>query len=201
MAGFFGGFRECTDLSENGDGQEKGISQEALDKYDSLMGDTSIKEFKETKENSDVENPTTYLITRNEGLEGDIHPVTGVPFERKVIELNNGEIIEGVFPEFDSAFETVIPEELYVETDYKQFKECNAKLLDATEADPDLKKMFSEEQLEQIKDGVSDGSAPDGYVWHHCPEPGVIKLVDYETHATTGHTGGRSVWGGGTENR
>lgn len=146
-------------------------------------------------------SPVIYLITRNESLEGDIHPVTGVPFERKSIELSSGEVIEGVFPEFASMFEAEIPEDLYQETDYKQFKSCNEQLYEAIEKTPELKKLFSEEQLEQIKDGIADGGAPDGYVWHHCPEPGRIMLVDFEIHAGTGHTGGRSVWGGGNESR
>jgi len=147
------------------------------------------------------ETSITYLITRNECLEGDIHPITGVPFERKAIELESGEVIEGVFPAFDSMFDATIPEELFTESDYKQFKECNQQLLDAIEADPDLKAKFNEDQLEQIKDGVFDGSAPDGYIWHHAPELGVIQLVDATIHAGTGHTGGRSIWGGGNENR
>ena len=48
---------------------------------------------------------------------------------------------------------------------------------------------------------MSDGTAPDGYVWHHNEECGKIQLVEYDLHAHTGHTGGRSVWGGGNENR
>ena len=168
-----------------------------------------FENLKETTDNPDApvtggetdESTTIYLITRNESLEGDVHPITGVPFERKTIDLGNGEIIEGVFPEFESVFDAKIPEDLYLQTDYKQFKVCNEQLSEAIEANPDLKAKFTKDQLEQIKDGISDGGAPDGYVWRHCPEPGRISLVDYETHACTGHTGGRSVWGGGNENR
>lgn len=147
------------------------------------------------------ENHTTYLITRNESLDGDIHPITGIPFERQTIELGTGEVIEGVFPIFDSAFDANISEGLFAESDYKQFKECNKQLLEAIEADPELKSKYSAEQLEQIEDGVYDGSAPDGYIWHHAPQPGLIQLVDANIHAGTGHTGGRTVWGGGNENR
>ncbi|WP_423408368.1 HNH endonuclease [Heyndrickxia sp. MSNUG] len=32
-------------------------------------------------------------------------------------------------------------------------------------------------------------------------EPGVLQLVDRETHASVGHTGGRELWGGGSEYR
>ena len=145
--------------------------------------------------------PVTYIITRNECLEGDEHPISGVPFERKIVVQDNGEIMEGVFPVFNSAFDAKIPSELYLESDYKQFKECNTQLLDYLKENPKVKELFSEEQLEQIKDGTKDGSAPDGYVWHHKEESGVIQLVKYDDHAYTGHTGGRSIWGGGHENR
>ena len=149
----------------------------------------------------ETESKYRYLITRNESLDGDLHPITGVPFEKMQIDIGNGEVVEGVFPEFDSVFDTNIPEELYHETDYKQFKECNEQLFDAIESNSDLKSKFTTEQLEQIKEGISDGTAPDGYVWHHSQEPGKIQLVDFDTHAQTGHTGGRTVWGGGNENR
>ncbi len=168
-----------------------------------------FNELPETNENNEspvvsdeTKEPSfTYLITRNESLEGDVHPVTGVPFEKKQIDIGNGEIVEGVFPEFESIFDAEIPENLYKETDYKQFKSCNEQLLAAVENNPELKSKFTAEQLEQIKDGISDGTAPDGYVWHHAPESGKIQLVDFDIHAQTGHTGGRTVWGGGNESR
>lgn len=143
----------------------------------------------------------TYLITRNEGLEGEVHPITGVPFERKSVQIGNGDVVEGVFPEFPFVFEAEIPETLFTESDYKQFKECNQQLLDEIDKKPELKNKFTEEQIEQIKEGITDGTAPDGYVWHHSYLPGKIQLVDFEIHAGTGHTGGRSVWGGGNEYR
>ena len=58
-------------------------------------------------------------------------------------------------------------------------------------------KIHTAEQIEQIKEGVIDGSAPDGFVWHHNEEEGVIQLVDRVTHERTGHMGGRAIWGGG----
>lgn len=138
---------------------------------------------------------TINLITRNESLEGDVHPITGVPFERRTIETSIK--IEGVFPEFDSEFDAQMSEELFKESDVKQFNECNKQLKETIENNPDLEKQFSKEQLEQI----NNGDTPDGYVWHHDATPGKIQLVDFETHANTGHTGGRVVWGGGNENR
>jgi hypothetical protein len=58
-------------------------------------------------------------------------------------------------------------------------------------------KQFTEEQLEQIM----NGDTPDGYTWHHNEETGKMQLVKSETHARTGHTGGRAIWGGGSESR
>ena len=142
-----------------------------------------------------------YVITRNEILENDRHPISGVWFEKRVIELPDGEFIEGVFPRFDSLFDAKIPERLYLLPDRVQFRECNKQLLNEIERNPGLKEMFSEEQLEQIRDGVYDGTAPDGFVWHHDAEAGKLQLVDFETHSHTGHTGGRSLWGGGSDNR
>lgn len=147
-----------------------------------------------------LENPR-YIITRNESLAGDRHPITGVEFVKKIVETPAGEYVEGVFAKFDSQFKAEIPKELYQETDKAQFKECNKQLSEAIEKNPELRSKFSEEQIEQIKDGIKDGSAPDGYVWHHEAESGKISLVDSEIHARTGHTGGRSIWGGGSDNR
>lgn len=185
----------CNELSEVTESSEVSLTPS----FDGT--NETERNFDEPVVSNDAKDKNTvYLITRNEDLEGDVHPITGIPFERMRIEYN-GKIFEGVFPKFEAIFEVHIPEELYEETDYKQFKVCNEQLLKAIESNPELKAKFSEEQLEQIRDGVYDGSAPDGYVWHHSPEPGVIQLVDYDTHAKTGHTGGRAIWGGGSECR
>ena len=166
------------------------------------VSDNDIKNANNILEDKNKSNelPTRYVITRNESLEGDNHPITGVPFERKTVEVN-GENIEGVFPVFDAIYEDKLPKDMYEKSDKEQFKECNNQLYKDIEQYPVLKNQFNEEQLEQIKDGTIDGTAPDGYVWHHNEEAGKMQLVDFETHAKTGHTGGRSIWGGGNSNR
>lgn len=146
-----------------------------------------------------LDNPR-YIITRNEFLANDIHPITGVEFVRKTVQLSD-EVIEGVFPIFEFVFETKLPDQLLLETDKNQFRECNRRLVSELETNPGLKSRFTPEQLEQIHEGVEDGTAPDGYVWHHNEEVGIMQLVDAETHARTGHTGGKSIWGGGKEYR
>jgi len=137
------------------------------------------------------------INTRNESLEGQKHPETGVPFERKKVENDKGEKVEGVFPEFESAKDVKLPKELEQATDAEQFRECNKQLKEAVNKDEKLKEKFDAEQLEQIE----NGDTPDGYTWHHAEERGKMQLVDSETHAKTGHTGGKVIWGGGSENR
>ncbi len=137
------------------------------------------------------------IHTRNESLEGDRHPVTGVPFERKTVEDADGNEVTGVFPVFDSVFDAPLPEGLLQSSDREQFDACNGQLRDAVDKDPDLAEKFTPEELEQIR----NGETPDGYTWHHTEEKGRMQLVDADVHAQTGHTGGRVIWGGGEENR
>ena len=137
------------------------------------------------------------LTTRNADLAGKNHPETGVPYERKSVENQDGKPEDGVFPVFDSTRDVQLPEDLHKASDAKQFAECNRQLKDGVEKDPELAKKFTPEQLEQIK----NGDTPDGYTWHHNEETGKMQLVDSETHAKSAHTGGKAIWGGGQENR
>lgn len=144
------------------------------------------------------DNPdSTYIICRNESLEGESHPITGVDFILKEIELPDGTLIEGVFPVFDSAFDAKLDDSQYTQSDAQHFKEANSQLKEEVKNNPELRGIFSTEQLEQIE----LGDTPDGYVWHHSEETGKLQLVDSNDHAQTGHTGGRSIWGGGSDNR
>lgn len=136
------------------------------------------------------------IICRNESLEGDCHPITGVPFERVQIDIN-GEIVEGVFPQFESQYTVELPEELYEASNKEQFNYANDKLSEAVKNNLELKENFNSEQLEQ----TNNGDRPDGYVWHHAEKPGELQLIDKDIHDKTGHTGGQVVWGGGSNNR
>ena len=143
-------------------------------------------------------NPIHYnLLTRNQALEGDVHPITGVPFERKTVTDAEGNAVTGVFPEFESLFDAQLPKDMLKSSDKEQFAECNKQLSDAVSKAPDLFKMLSGEQLDQIR----NGDTPDGYTWHHHEEPGKMQLAKSDIHALTGHTGGRSIWGGGSDFR
>lgn len=118
----------------------------------------------------------------------------GVPYERKRFEYK-GVVIEGVFPKFDYVFETELSEEDYQKSSSKQFDECNKRLKEEVEKNPELKKQFTEEQLKDIE----EGNTPEGYTWHHNEEPGKMQLVKTEDHdkriGGAAHTGGNSIWG------
>ena len=168
------------------------FSEQQLEpRHSSLM-----PEFEDNIEKIKVDDKG-HIKTINENLKDQNHPVTGVPFKEKMVVTDKGEELIGVFPEFESVYDVQLPEDLYLGSDKKQFDECNKRLKEAVESDPELAKKFDEEQLDQIK----NGETPDGYTWHHNEETGKMQLVESEIHAKTGHLGGRSIWGGGSENR
>lgn len=146
------------------------------------------------------------LTPRNDGM--TTHPVTDVPYVREEFpDPDTGEIKEGSFPEFDSVFETNLPEGLYEASDSAQFAECNKQLQEWVNQNPDqAAKIFTPEQLEVIKNNPvliqgANGKTiivwknPPGLTWHHNQKPGLMQLVDSKTHAATGHTGGQAIWG------
>lgn len=145
----------------------------------------------------DKSNDIEYLKTYKDDLEGKTHPETGVPYVKKIVEAD-GKKIEGVFPEFNSKFDTKLPSEMYKATDEKQFKYCTERLAEQIKNDPELEKQFTQRQIEQIISGYPRIS---GLTWHHNETPGKMQLVNAETHAASGHTGGKSIWGGGSEYR
>ena len=158
---------------------------------DEMLNDSILPATKNTE-------PVHYnLITRNQALEGDVHPVTGVPFEQKSVIDAEGNTATGVFPKFESSFDAQLPKNMLTASDKEQFTECSSQLKDSVSNDPELAKRFSNEQLEQIL----NCDTPDGYTWHHNEELGRMQLVKSDIHALTGHTGGRSIWGGGSEFR
>ncbi len=139
------------------------------------------------------------IETRNDHLNGLEHAETGVSFMEKTVELPNGEVITGSFPVFDSKFSVVLVEEMYLESDHTQFTIANETLYQSIQENPDLAKELGLSQYDV--QAVANGTTPEGYVWHHTEQPGVLQLVNEETHQNTGHTGGRELWGGGSEYR
>lgn len=147
---------------------------------------------KETEEDS----PRT-IKTINDSLVGQNHPETGVPYVEKEVVTDTGEKVKGVFPQFDSKIDVQLPEDMEQTPDRTQFAECNKQLAERVAKDPELRAQFTEDQLADIEDGYT----PEGYTWHHNEEKGKMQLVDSDIHSQTRHTGGRNIWGGGTENR
>ena len=138
-----------------------------------------------------------FLQTHNSHLAGQVHPETGVPYEVQTVELQNGNEVIGVFPVFDAVAEVQLPEDLYESSDYRHFTYANSQLVEAVSTDSQLASQFTAEQLEQIY----AGETPDGFTWHHHEKTGKLQLVDEEIHAKSGHSGGRSIWGGGSDAR
>ena len=170
----------------------------AINELSDKLENSSFNNNEMTESELGVDNKSDYYIqTINESLKGDLHPITGVSFKEKTVIDAEGNKVTGTFPEFDSLFDVQLPDDMLQASDAKQFGECNNQLKEAVEKNPELAKKFTEDQLEQIK----NGDTPDGYTWHHNEEKGKMQLVDSETHARTGHTGGRSIWGGGSEFR
>lgn len=175
------------------------------------MNPFEIKEMQELRKNfSEVTGKTKafenaksegkfhrHLPTINEGLKGEKYPDTNIEFKRHVFMLN-GEVVDGVFPKFDSKFDTVLPKELRKASDPVQFKHCSQQLAKQIEKDPVFANQFTPRQLEQIQNGEPRIS---GLTWHHNEVPGKMQLIDANEHNICRHTGGRSLWGGGTDCR
>ena len=182
------------------DGEKKNdVTYEETDEVDKSSkdyDDLDLESNETYNEREDDDVSTERIKCRNEELEGTEHPDTGVPFEKRQVEVD-GKNYEVVVPKFESKYDAQLPEDKYKATDREQFKECNSQLKEEVANNKELREQFDEEQLEQI----NDDETPDGYTWHHDAEAGKMQLVDTETHRRTGHTGGRAIWGGGTDNR
>ncbi|WP_175478165.1 MULTISPECIES: HNH endonuclease [unclassified Bacillus (in: firmicutes)] len=133
------------------------------------------------------------------GETGSDVPLEEVPFETKTIELPDGETYTDSFPVFDVDYEVEIDEDMYLQSDYTHFTYANYELYEAIQDDPGLTHDLGLNQADI--EALSNGDNPAGFTWHHNEEPGVLQLVDRETHASVGHTGGRELWGGGSEYR
>ena len=136
------------------------------------------------------------IPTINESMEGK--SIAGVEYVRRVVTLDNGEKVEGVFPKFESKLDVNLPKGLYKASDSEQMKYCTKRLAERIERDPEFAKKFTSRQLEQIRNGVPRISE---LTWHHSERRGIMQLVDADKHNAARHTGGRSIWGGGSESR
>lgn len=176
-----------TESTENAEKNTRELTEEEKQELKNKLGWSDEKLKKCTID----EDGVIHYKTDRSDLEGK-ESENGVPYKRKTIEIN-GVKIEGVFPVFNSSFDTELsPDNLKTKA---YAKECNAKLKEAIRNDQGLRSKFTAEQLQDIE----EGRTPTGYVWHHNEEPGKMQLVKREDHdrviGGAAHTGGNSLWG------
>ncbi|MCY9353281.1 HNH endonuclease, partial [Bacillus licheniformis] len=155
------------------------ISELVEDKKKSVLVQAAPYTFK------DSSGVTKTISLKMGHLKNKKHPITGVPYDK------NG------FPIFKHVGEVKIDKKFYKSSDAVQFRQATLLLKEKLEKNPELKKAFTDRQLQQI----SKGKKPEGYTWHHHQKDGIMQLVDSDIHGKTGHTGGRNIWGGGSQNR
>lgn len=132
--------------------------------------------------------------TINQKYLGKIYEDTGVKFKLSKATYSDGRKIKGVFPVFESFCDVKLPKDLYKASFYDQKKNCLEQLQKKTKYPwSDIRKNFTEEQLEDIANGI----LPEGFTWHHNEKEGVMQLVSSEIHDKIKHTGGMSLWGRG----
>ncbi|KGX90209.1 DNase/tRNase domain of colicin-like bacteriocin [Pontibacillus halophilus JSM 076056 = DSM 19796] len=146
-----------------------------------------------------MDGSTVEAETINDHLVDGEHPETGVPFQEKTITLPNGDEVVGTYPVFESNYSAILPQEVYLESDDIHFRMANDSLYEAIQQNPNLASQMGM-NVEDVN-RLAVGDTPEGYTWHHNETPGVMQLVDEDVHENTGHTGGRVMWGGGSENR
>ncbi|MED1741913.1 T7SS effector LXG polymorphic toxin [Bacillus swezeyi] len=174
----------------------EGILQDAPNSINVKNTPPILKELAEDKKKSVLVQAAPYTFKDPSGVTKTInlkmghlknkkHPVTGVQYDK-----------DG-FPIFKHVGEVKIDKKFYNASDPVQFRQATLLLKEKIMKNPELKKNFSDRQLQQI----SKGKRPEGYTWHHHQKEGVMQLVDSDIHGKTGHTGGRNIWGGGSQNR
>ena len=173
------------------------LSTEEVENNTPTSNSENFTNTTDVNSNETEEDSPRTIKTINDVLVGQNHPETGVPYLEKEVVTDTGEKVKGVFPQFDSKIDVQLPENMEQAPDRTQFAECNKQLAERVAKDPELRSQFTEDQLADIEDGYT----PEGYTWHHNEEKGKMQLVDSDIHSQTRHTGGRNIWGGGTENR
>ena len=127
--------------------------------------------------------PSTPKGINNGHLAGKTYPSTGVPFDK-----------DG-FPIFQSNGNASLPKDFigpYI-SDTKQFQAATRQLWNQIKDNPARQRLFTSEQLEQIKRGEAYIS---GFTWHHHQDGLTMQFVNRQIHRKTGHSGGRQVTGG-----
>lgn len=179
---------------------KEALAESLKEAAEATVKESPVLSMMDTIENSSLETLKAQNIeTINNSFEGTLHSETGVPFERKVVEDIYGNKVNGVYPDFKEhrVFEVKLPDDRLQAFDKIQFDCCNEKLKESYDKGTINTENFTERQLQQIK----NGDKPEGFTWHHNEVKGRMELVKSDIHEATGHTGGKSIWGGGKEAR
>lgn len=91
---------------------------------------------------------------------------------------------------FEEVADDIMDNEYDDPLDYPEYRDL---LMDTFKCSPD--------DLEDIQISLDNCETPSGYTWHHGVNPGQMDLVPTDIHQSARHRGGRSIWGGGAENR
>jgi hypothetical protein len=144
------------------------------------------------------------LKTINDGYENRY--LNDVLFKLRKRTLDSGLEVKVVVPQFKkhSIFEVKIPNHHIMKRDRNQMTLAFMKLRKNLIANPELQKKFTKEQLQEIlhrKLSLSKNTynVP-GYIWHHT-EDRSLQLVKRDIHDIVKHSGGRTIFGGGSTMR
>jgi len=117
-------------------------------------------------------------------------------YKKKLIS-SNGLVFEGFFPVFENytVFGLTLPKNLIKSSDNEQMKHCTNMLRKKLAQNPEIRKIFNDEQLDAINKGKRN--IP-GFTWHHSESKvGGMELVVADIHNKVSHDGGNVFWGGG----
>ena len=113
------------------------------------------------------------------GMAGKRHSKTKVKFD------------ENGFPKF-KAYSTInLRRKYWHETRERHFYMANKILFEETQRNARVCKKFTRQQIQ----GLANGITPNGFVWHHHQDAGVLQLVEEKLHSKTHHIGGYTIWG------
>ena len=113
------------------------------------------------------------------GMAGKTHSKTKVKFDEKG------------FPKFKSYTTIKLNRKYWHETRERHFYMANKILFKDTQRDARLRKKFTRQQIQELANNIT----PNGFVWHHHQDAGILQLVEEKAHSMTYHIGGYTIWG------
>lgn len=160
--------------------------QETIQKLSSYMSPAQLKKLMVQDDGK------LYLKTINAALVGTAN-AHGVSYTLQHTIIC-GVAISCVAPVFRSYASIRLPDSLILATDRAQFAYLNAFLAEHPE------KISASLPIDQ-RQIIRTGQTPQGLLWHHEAEFGIMSLVDATVHSGSRHTGGKAIWGGGNSFR